>query len=129
MAAAFWVSQTMSDFGRSLGFDDLTFDERGMLHLAFDELGTLGLEQQDKQVLIYLMRYFSHAEPATLLKSLQICHHRLHDFDWCQAALMKDHHLAIATTLPHQDFQLSRLESVIDQLATMHDEVASISYR
>ena len=127
MSGAFWVTQTLNDFGRSLGFEELAFDERGMLHLGFEDLGTLGMERQDKQVLVYLMRYLSHAEPATLLKSLQICHHREHDLGWCQAALLKDHHLSVATRIPNQEFQLSRLERVIDELGAMQDEIASVS--
>ena len=43
MNAAFWITQTVEEFGRMLGFEELAFDDRGVLQLDIEDRG-VGIE-------------------------------------------------------------------------------------
>lgn len=40
-----WVDQTLADYGRSLGFESLEFNDSGVAQLSFEHLGQLYFER------------------------------------------------------------------------------------
>lgn len=123
MNVAFWVAQTIEEFGRMLGFDDLTFDEQGVLQLDIEDSGVLTLELREHSVLVYLVRPLIRPERATLRYALQLCHHSESDWPWLQAALLSNSRLALAMQIPENEFHIAALEEVITTLTNLHDAV------
>ena len=123
MTATIWVTQTLHEFGRMLGIDELAFDEQGTVQLAFEQLGVLELECAGDSTLVCLKRSLRHPDAQTYRRALEICHYDETDFDWLQAALIGEGQLALATRIPHENFQLSNLEQIVTTLGDLHDRL------
>jgi type III secretion system chaperone SycN len=122
VTAAFWIIQAVEEFGRMLGFDELAFDERGVLQLDIENHGLLGLEHLPDGVVVYLIRP-AEAERSVYRHALQLCHYSQSDQDWLQAALLGDGRLVFATRIPSSEFHLPELERAITLLSGLHDTV------
>lgn len=127
MTATIWMAQTLNEFGQTLGFDELAFDDRGIVQLSFEHLGILELECMNESTLVCLRRSLHHPDANLYRRALEICHYDETDLDWLQSALFDDGQLALATRIPHQDFQLSNLERVITTLGELHDSLAEVA--
>ncbi|MEW4561556.1 CesT family type III secretion system chaperone [Bremerella sp. JC770] len=117
------ITDEIHELGLQLGFDSLAFDSRGSLQLAIENTGILGFERQDQAVLIYLMRYVGHPDKELLQRALEICHYDHTSLDWCQASLIRDHQLTFATKLSRSEFRVATIESSLDKLSELHDQV------
>lgn len=123
MAVAIWISQTIDEFGRTLGFEELALDHKGVLQLEIEDHGVLGLEHARDDVLVYLIREVD-SETGTYRRALQMCHHSQSDSDWLQATLLGEGRLAFVLRIPSSEFHLASLEDAIGTLAGLHDDVA-----
>ena len=121
MTVATWIGQTIEAFGQSMGFEELALDERGALHLAFENLGVLGLEVLGDNVLVHLTRPTPYADADVYRRALQLCHDNETDLDWVQAAVLQNDTLTFALRTPARDFELSRLEHAIAALEELHE--------
>lgn len=124
MNAATWVEQTIEEFGQMLGFDELVFDERGVIQLDIEDRGVLTLELQDDAVLVYLARTIFSPSRTALRHALQLCHHSESDQPWLQAALLGEGRLAFALRIPDREFHSATLEEAIATLTHLHDALA-----
>lgn len=124
MQAPFWVTQTVEEFGKALGIEELAFGEKGVLQLEVEDLGTLTLELREEAVLVYLDKRSPHHDPQSLSRALQLCHHSQSLQPWIQAALLGEGRLAFAVRIANDEFQLAALEEAITALSNLHDAMA-----
>lgn len=124
MITPIWVSQTISDFGRMLGFDELCLNDSGALQIAIENLGVLGLEEIDDGLLAYLMRPLARGDVRVYRRALQMCRTDNSPLDWLQASLLEKNQLIFATRLKSADIQLPLLETTLTTLSVLHDTVA-----
>ena len=117
-----WIDDTIRDFGRGMGME-LALDERGVLQLAFERMGTLGFERAKEGVLVYLRRLLEHPGADTYRRALQVCHYSENPLFPVQPALQADGGLLFAIYVPAADFQMPTLERAVAFLDLLHNEV------
>ena len=120
-----WIDDTLRELGRSMGLDSLAFDANGVVQLAFERTGTLGLERLEREILIYLRRPLSHPDAATLRRALSLCHYDENAPFCVQPALQADGQLLFALRIGHPEFQLPLIERALAFLDLLHNQVAS----
>ena len=118
-----WVDDTIRDFGLGMGMEDLSFNEEGLLCLAFETMGTLFLEYNREDITIYLVREYPPHETAIAGRALSLCHYRQGLPFVMNAALRGDNLLVFSALVPENDFSLPVLERAVDLLAEQHRKV------
>ncbi len=119
-----WIDDTIEEFGRTLGMDDLAFDERGLIQLDFETTGTFGLERETEAVLVYLRRDLPHPTADNFRRALSSCHHSQNPPFEVQPALLANGHMLFAVRIPAKDFQLPMLQRALAYLDLMLQEAA-----
>ena len=118
-----WIDDALADYGRSIGLEPLTFNERGVLCLVFELSGTLFVERLDQGVLVYLCRELQRPNSAIYARSLDLCHwQRNHPYP-VNAALRQDRLLVFAVRLSEEQVSVPTLEQVIQLLGQLHDQI------
>jgi type III secretion system chaperone SycN len=73
-----WIADTLTDFGRQLGIDNLQADAEGRLSLQFDNGGLLSVEQVQRagqdEMLVFWMTPVGYQAGAWVRKALARCH-------------------------------------------------------
>lgn len=121
-----WVSQAISDFGRSIGIPLLELDEYDQLRLALDE---------DCQLLIHYMPDIALPEvvvsrteplrfspPLTLRQALRCADYRLPN-PWPLQVGATERDLMIAMRIPERAFVINVLEQALTHLEGMHQKI------
>ena len=119
-----WVDDAINNYGQNLGFEKLTFDERGVINLSFETMGRLGIERQEEYILLYLTRVMSYPNADTYRTALQLCHYQENPFYVVQPALDADGGIMFSLRIPIHDFQLPELEQAIGYLDELHNRLA-----
>jgi type III secretion system chaperone SycN len=117
-----WVDDVVSEFGRSMGFPRLQFDDKGVVSLKFERLGTVVLEKLDETVLIYMARELSPQDTEAARRALALCHYKEQPPFPLQAALHRDQELVFGLRIPARDFQLPTLERAVSYLDHVHQQ-------
>ena len=123
MTTADWISETIDEFGRALGFPALAVDDRGVIQVDIEERGRLGIEVLADHVLVYLTRPI-RPDVGTYQQALRLCHFSVATTDWLQAAMVGEDQLVFTTRVPNREFDLSSLESAIVTLSDLHETLA-----
>ncbi|MBG0775392.1 MAG: CesT family type III secretion system chaperone [Desulfovibrionaceae bacterium] len=119
-----WIKDTVRDFGRSMGLDGLEPNDRGVVCLAFERLGTLFIEQEDDDVLVYAARGLPPYSGAAWRAALEACHWT-EGLPWpVNAGMRGDDVLVFLARLPGREFALPALERTLEMLGKLHDAAA-----
>ena len=123
MTTAEWISETIDQFGRALGFPALSVDERGVIQLDIEERGRLGIEVLADHVLVSLARPV-RPDVGTYQHALRLCHFSNAIREWLQAAIVGEDQLVFATRVRDREFDLTSLERAIVALSDLHETLA-----
>lgn len=118
-----WVDDTIRDFGRGMGMEDLALNHNGLLCLDFEALGSLFIEQAEEAVLVYLVRELPRHDTVNLQRALALCHYREGLPFAVNVAFREENHLVFIARVPENDFSLPTLEKSIDLLTKLHQKV------
>lgn len=117
-----WVDDVVAEFGKSMGLHRLQFDDKGVVSLKFERLGTVVLEKLDGTVLVYMAREFEPHDSGIARRALTLCHYREQPPYPLQAALHRDQELVFGLRIPARDFQLPTLERAVSYLDHVHQQ-------
>lgn len=123
-----WIEQSISEFGRSIGIASLALDTGGGLRLGTESGGAIEVHhQRDFQPPVVLVMM---SEPAGFNRGTRLrTAMRLADFRRrltvpVLVALDADQ-LVLATRMDERSFSHPALESVLDQLERLHQQIAN----
>ena len=73
------ITNAVSDFGRSIGLNDLSLEQAGLVVLELEASDLLTLEQAGEDLLVYRVVSFPYVSTQQLLKALKACNARLQE--------------------------------------------------
>ena len=121
-----WRDDVMTDVGKGMGIDGLSFGESGVISLDFEHRGELFLEQQEDGVLMYLVRTISmHDSLGVLINALKECHYTKALRFPMQTGLKGDDELFLFIYLANEEFSRPNIENSMDALAQQFDKIGS----
>ncbi|MDK2123483.1 type III secretion chaperone SycN [Parachitinimonas caeni] len=115
-----WSAQTLSDFGRQMGMEDLSFNHNGVARFDFADGGSMGIELKSEVVLIYLIRPLGYHGETARQKALRLADRRQGWSMPIQVGCMGANKLIFLTRLPERSFTLPALEEALDLLNRLH---------
>ena len=118
-----WIDDTLADYGRSLGFDNLEFNDSRSATLRFERLGDLFIEEIEGGILLYIARAYDRLETNQLVNALSATHWELNPDFPVNSALHEENTLVFSVSVPESEFNLPTLERAIDFLGRQHDSV------
>ncbi len=117
------VQQTLADFGRSIGVDDLQLRENGQVVLTIQNIGTLAIEvagARGEAVLVSLARPLAGGEDQSLAAWLTTTHYR-EKLTWpVHVAMLRDQRVLAVLMVPEQLDQAA-LNEIIGELDQLHN--------
>lgn len=118
-----WVDDTIQAFGRSIGIETLSLNDKDTVCLNVEKKGLLFFERHDNEVFIYLARkvFLDHGD--LLNRALALCHYKAGLPRQVYCGFRGEDTLVFLVKLPVREFQLAELETVIKFLARLHDRV------
>jgi type III secretion system chaperone SycN len=122
------IADTVSEFGRSLGLDDLTLAESGGVVLEIDRIGALGFDTAgagSDAVVVSLSRPLRPGWAGRWSEVLARTHYRERLGVPLQAGVWGDQ-IVFAAVLPTADFSLSRISEVMRALDGAHRAVEDL---
>ncbi len=118
------VSDTVKKFGELIGVDGLALDEKGRLSFSIEKQGAVAIEAREGYVLLYLRRELNYPTMKTYQQALKLCHMDQEHERVLNVALVKDKYLIFCLRFDENDFILTELESGIELLGSLHDQVS-----
>lgn len=125
------VEETLGEFGRHIGIDQLELSERNSLTLQIEQIGILNVEMvgdREERVAVSLAR--SYEEPLSeqaLRFALEGCHYRAGRPFAVHAVLTGPGKLAFAVCLDVRDFSIQSMHASIDELDHVHESMKSVA--
>jgi len=118
------VANAVSGFAKTMGLENLTFPESGIMQFAFQKAGTFYVEDKDEGTALYLLKELSEYELAdNLRRALIACHYKESRMFDVQCALHEGSHLVFLIWLHHEQVTIPKVEEVLCHLVTMHEKV------
>lgn len=119
------IEDTLREFGRSIGMEDLRLRDDGTLVLDMQQVGTLAIEligERREDVSLSLSRRVQPPEDTACTRLLEMCHYR-NPCAWpVRAGLVNGSTLLFAIRLEAFDFTLPNLHQALDWLDGMHQQ-------
>lgn len=116
------ITETLAEFGRSMGMQHLQFRQNGCVALGLQSIGTLGIdvagEYQDA-VVVSLSRALPNGWEVDGRRLLSFVHHRSRHAQRFHLG-MQQGHVVLAVVLPREEFTLPKLHDAIRQLDRQH---------
>lgn len=126
-----WINDTLADFGRRLGIEQLDCGTHGVAQLALAGGGLIAIEPVQRgaaeEVLVYVGRRAGHDAPRLLRQALIQAHHRHAGNLPIQVATRgqgPDTLLLALLRLPAREFTPQSLDHAFDTLNRWLDELA-----
>ncbi len=119
------IEETVAEFGRSIGMEDLQLREDGALVLDMQQLGTLALEligERREDVSLSLSRRIQPPDDTACARILELCHYRGPARWPVRAGLTGAGDLLFAVKLDTFDFTLTNLHQALDWLDSLHQQ-------
>lgn len=115
--------ETLTEFGRNLGLADFRWPNSGVAVFEFATRGTLYLEEQDDNLLIYLARSLDiHQRTPDLLKTaLRLCHYQNQWPCAVQVGLWNESQLMFLARLSLCEVALPELERTLEMLTRLQE--------
>ncbi len=125
-----WIEQSISEFGRSIGIASLALDADGGLRLGTESGGAIEVHhQRDFQppvVLVMVSEPVGFNRGNRLRAALRLADFRRRPIVPVVVALDADQ-LVLATRMDERAFSHPALESALDQLDRLHQQIANAS--
>ena len=118
-----WVEDTIRDFGRGMGVENLSFNNEGFLCLDIETLGSLFIERIEEAVIVYLAREIPQHVTGILGKALALCHYREGLPFAVNAAFREENLLIFSVRLSENEVSLPVLERAVDLIMEQHRKV------
>lgn len=122
-----WVTDTVADFGNTMGLPGLTLDAEGYTVFTLPPDGMLCLQDLQAagshEVLVVMGQPLGHARSARVRRALQLADFRGADA-WALQPAIRGDNLVVTLRMPRHSFILSALEEAIDGLFDFHSRVA-----
>ncbi|RYX93973.1 MAG: hypothetical protein EOO28_16445 [Comamonadaceae bacterium] len=122
-----WVSNTVADFGNTMGLSDLALDDDGYTVFSMPPDGMLCLHDLQpsggSEVLVVMSQPLSHPQALRARQALLMADFRGNPAWGMQPAIRGDN-LVVTLRMPRHSFILSALEEAIDGLFDFHSRVA-----
>ena len=125
-----WVHDTVAEFGRQLGIDNLGFDKHGLVQLQMHSGALLAVEPaqrgQTPEVLVYLIRPAGHMAANMLRKGLAKAHYSNGGSMPVQVVIRgggPEAMLLALVRLPERAFTTQTLAQAVDYVGRWLDEV------
>ena len=119
------VESAVKDFVRTLGADEISFPESGMLEFSFEQSGTFHIELCDGGALFYLLRELpDFGIELAAEKALVLCHPtQSQKFD-THCALKDANQLIFLVFMAAEKLNGPEIESVLQYLMKLHDVIS-----
>ena len=121
------VDATLQDFGNTLGIPSLAFNEKGLLELVIERVGTLCIEKTDGLIVLYLLRPLSYPNLETFKKALAFCHPKEKPEIPVSAGMTSAEELVFISHLHLSTFTIPNLEASIEVLKNLHNRIANLA--
>ena len=122
-----WVTETVRDFGRTIGIPELALDEDGCVAFEVESDGILGVQDLEtsgsNEVLISLAKPLPHPPGISVRSVLRMSDFRVNP-KWQLQAAIRDADLVVTLRTPRHSFLLNALEEAIESLFDIHARVA-----
>lgn len=122
------IEDTLREFGRSIGMEDLKLRDDGTLVLDMQQVGTLAIEligERREDVSLSLSRRIQPPGEAACTRLLEMCHYRTPSTWPARVGLTSGGTLLFAIRLETFDFTLPNLHQALDWLDGMHQQSSS----
>lgn len=125
-----WIDQSIREFGNSIGIASLRFDEDGVLRLGTGSGGSIEVHHQRDQspptMLVIASEPIGFNGPARLREALKLADFR-RQCAWPLHVALDGDQLVLAARMDERSFSHSALETVLDQLDALHQQLAERS--
>ena len=121
-----WVQQTLVDFGRSIGIDNLTLNDQGVAQLQLQSGQLLAVEHVGDEVLIYTAQMLAFEDTGLKLRALKATNFRNSGTYPLQIGVAGggiDEMLIVLTRVPERKFTLPLLSHALDYLCKWYEAV------
>ena len=113
-----WVDESIRQYGRSIGAENLSLDEDGLLRLDFERKGCLQMELVEDALLVYLSRPLPSYDREAAKRILSACSPDRHHAYPLNAAI-KDNEVFVLARIPERDVTPPVLEQCIQLLESV----------
>ncbi|WP_153301605.1 hypothetical protein [Endozoicomonas arenosclerae] len=121
-----WRDEVISDVGKGIGVENLTFGESGVISIDFESERTLYLERQEEGVLIYMVQGLSRFDASkSLIHALRKCHYTQSLMLPLQAGLKGEEELVWLIYLDNEQFAQPTIESAIEILIRQSEQLSA----
>ncbi|WP_257279841.1 hypothetical protein [Endozoicomonas sp. ISHI1] len=121
-----WRDEVVSDIGRGVGIDGLSFGTSGVISIEFESEKTLYLETQEEGVLIYMVQGLSRFDACkSLVHALRKCHYTQSLALPLQAGLKGEEELVWLIHLNNEQFSRPTVESAIETIVRQSEQLAA----
>lgn len=121
-----WRDEVVSDIGRGMGIEGLSFGVSGVISIEFESERTLYLEAQEEGVLVYMVQGLSRFDASkSLLHALKKCHYTQSLVLPLQAGLKGEEELVWLIYLNNEQFSRPTVESAIETIIRQSEQLAA----
>ena len=125
------VEETVGEFGRYIGIEDLALSDEGAVALEIERIGRLGVEmvgEQDDRVAVTLSReYRAPFGEEALRYALESCHYRNARPHPVHPALASEGKLMFAVCLDSSELTAQQMHEIVDELDRMHESMTQVA--
>ena len=118
-----WIDNAVLDYGKNIGFEGLAFNERGVVNLQYESVGSLYFERVDNGLLIYVARQIERLEATHLRSALEVCHWKSQNSFPVNAALHKENVLVFSVMMNEEEVSVPTIEEVIRLLDNAFEQI------
>ncbi len=125
------IEETVGEFGRLIGIDDLALNDRGSVALQIERIGVFGIEivgGREEQVAVSLTRNYREpfGEEACRLV-LENCHYRSSRAFPVHPAFSGTGRLSFAIRLESSEFTPQSVHEILDDLDRLHESMNQVA--
>lgn len=121
-----WRDEVVSDIGRGMGIEGLSFGVSGVISMEFESERTLYLETQEEGVLVYMVQGLSRFDASkSLVYALKKCHYTQSLVLPLQAGLKGEEELVWLIYLNNEQFSRPTVESAIETIIRQSEQLAA----
>ncbi|MBB5037715.1 CesT family type III secretion system chaperone [Prosthecobacter dejongeii] len=122
------IAETLADFGKSIGLENLTFRDNGTVLLDMEKLGSLAIEwigDRQETVSLSLIRRIEVPDERACKRLLESCHYRSPAPFPTRLGLAGAGELFFAVRLEAREFTLPGIHQALEWLIAVHDQNSS----
>lgn len=120
-----WVEQTIADFGRIVGIEQLAVNEHNVVCLEIENMGRLYIEPGKEYIYVNLLRQLPLHQTIDLKKMLSLCHFsHNHPCPINPVLDSRNNRLLFVASVAAQDFSLPGLEKIVNLLDRLCTQTA-----